>query len=99
MTDITSLDLEAALLDQLVAGMAQGKVYCFVAVVGYPKGWKLGVAFANEQGYIATTKDFKTEAEARDYAERMNQHIGRSDDECMRIVISTMGGQRYRWVA
>jgi len=99
MTDITSLDLQAAFLDQEVAGMARGRAYCFVAVVGYPKGWKLGVAFANEQGYIATTKDFKTEAEARDYAERMNQHIGRSDDECMRIVISTMGGQRYRRVA
>ena len=92
--DITSKYLEAAILDQVVAGTFT-KPYCFVAIAAGKKGWILGVAVANERGYNATAKDFDTELEAREWAQGLNEHIGWSDDEVMRIVISTMGGQPY----
>ena len=91
--DITSTHLEAAMLDQVVAGTFT-KPYAFVAVVAEP-GWILGVAVANERGYNPTGKTFSTELEAREWAQGLNEHIGWTDDEVMRIVISTMGGQPY----
>jgi hypothetical protein len=92
--DITSKYLEAAILDQVVAGTFT-KPYAFVAVVAAPRGWALGVAVANERGYTPTAKTFDSEAEAREWAQGLNEHIGWSDDEVMRIVISTMGGMPY----
>jgi hypothetical protein len=91
--DFTSVNLEAALLDQIVAGRFT-KPYCFVAVVADP-GWRLGVAVANERGYTPTAKTFDNELEAREWAQGLNEHIGLSDDQAIRIVVSTMGGQPY----
>ena len=91
--DITSKYLEAAILDQIVAGTFT-KPYAFVAVAA-DRGYILGVAVANERGYNPTAKTFDTELEAREWAQGLNEHIGWSDDEIARIVISTMGGERY----
>jgi len=91
--DFTSTNLEAALLDQVVAGTFT-KPYAFVAVA-VKDGWALGVAVANEGGYSPTTKKFDSEQEAREWAQGLNEHIGLSDDEAIRIVISTMGGKPY----
>ena len=92
--DFTSTHLEAAILDQVVAGTFT-KPYAFVAVAAAPRGWALGVAVANERGYSPTAKTFDNELEAREWAQGLNEHIGWSDDEVMRIVISTMGGRPY----
>ena len=51
MTDITHQYLEAAIIDQNVAGAFPDKAYAFVAVVN--GGYSLGVAVANEKGYNA----------------------------------------------
>jgi len=95
MPDFTNGNLEAALLDQKVAGMYSGKTYCFVAVVA-KGGWQLGVAAANERGYTPIRgKTFDNEKEARAWAQGLNEHIGHTDDEAVRIVVSTMGGKAY----
>jgi hypothetical protein len=99
MTNITSLSLEAAILDQKVAGAFHGKTYCFVAIWGNG-GHHLGVAVANEQGYNPIVgKTFADRKEADEWARQLNAHIGRSDEEATRIVISTMGGKRYEAAA
>lgn len=91
--DITTENLEAAILDQQAAGMFHDKVYCFTRV--YHEGaWRIGVAVANEDGYHPVPKKFTTEAEARDWAERLNKHIGVEDDHAVDIIASTMGGRR-----
>lgn len=91
--DFTTTHLEAAILDQVVAGTFT-KPYCFVAVVA-KSGWALGVAVANERGYNPTAKTFDSELEAREWAQGLNEHIGLTDEQAMDIVISTMGGQPY----
>ncbi len=50
MSDITNLDLRAAVIDQKVAGAFAGKKYAFVAVP-VENAWGLGVAVADERGY------------------------------------------------
>lgn len=93
--DITTTHLEAALIDQKVAGAFQGKAYAFIAVY-YDSGWKLGIAVANERGYnIVNGKRFATEAEAREWARSLNRHICLSPDQEAAIVVSTMGGRPY----
>ena len=94
MTDITHLNLEAALLDQKVAGAFYGKTYCFVSIPA-DKSYALGVAVANEPGYSPIVgKTFANEGEANDWAKQLNEHIGLGSNESIRIVISTMGGKR-----
>jgi phosphoheptose isomerase len=94
MTDITNQHLEAALIDQKVAGAFQGKRYAFVAVA-IKRGWQLGVAVANEQGYNPISgKTFKRHAEAVEWAEGLNKHIGLSKDDWLNIIGSTMRGNR-----
>lgn len=99
MTDITNTHLEAAIIDQTVAGVFSDKVYAFVPV--YEDGaWRLGVAVANERGYNPIGgKTFDREADAREWADGLNTHIGRDEDIAARIVISTMGGRRVELVS
>jgi hypothetical protein len=95
MPDITSTHLEAAIIDQMVAGQFSGTAYVFVPVCA-EGDWQLGVAVANESGYSPVWgKTFDTQAEAKQWAEGLNAHIGRSPDIVSAIVISTMGGQSF----
>lgn len=94
--DITNTHLEAALLDQKVASLFAGQLYCFVAVVGVD-GWQLGVAVANERGYAPIDGlTFVDRDEASTWSEGLNTHIGRTDDDVCAIICSTMGGRRVR---
>jgi hypothetical protein len=99
MTDITQTHLEAALIDQSVAGAFPDKVYAFTAVIG-GGGWQLGLAIANEGGYNPIPgKTFATQTEAKQWADGLNKHIGRDEDSVMAIICSTMGGRRVEGVA
>ncbi|HVG51620.1 MAG TPA: hypothetical protein VM867_08310 [Xanthobacteraceae bacterium] len=92
MTDITNTNLEAALLDQKVAGAFE-MPYAFVAVIN-KDGWQLGVAVANECGYHPIDgKTFADELAAREWADGLNRHIGLTADDAMCVVISTMCGR------
>jgi hypothetical protein len=92
LTDLTN-NLEAAIIDQKVAGEFAGKVYAFVAVVN--KGYQLGVAVANEAGYNPLMgKTFDRYDEAKQWATALNEHIGLSADEALDIIGSTMRGPR-----
>ena len=58
-------------------------------------GWQLGVAVANEQGYNPIPgKTFTDQAEAKQWADGLNKHIGRDDDSVTAIICSSMGGRR-----
>jgi hypothetical protein len=97
MTDITSKYLEAALIDQNVAGAFFDRRYAFVAV--YNEGWKLGVAVANESGYNPIDgKTFKDQGEANEWADGLNAHIGLDKHAALQIIGSTMGGNRVEMV-
>jgi hypothetical protein len=89
---ITGKYLEAALLDQSVAGTFLDKKYAYV-VVWCDGGWRLGIAVANEPGYNPVAKIFDKEADAREWAKGLNQHIGLSEDDAIAIIASTMGGR------
>lgn len=94
MTDITSRYLEAALIDQMVAGQFVDTTYAFVATVD-DKGYGLGVAVANEQGFSPIVgKDFDSYDEAKRWASGLNAHIGRTPDDVLAIVGSSMFGAR-----
>ena len=95
MPDITSTHLEAAIIDQSAAGLFSDRAYAFIAVIGND-GWQLGVAVANERGYNPIPgKTFTTQAEAKEWADGLNKHIGRDANSVMAIIISTMGGRHY----
>jgi hypothetical protein len=98
MTDITNSHLEAAIIDQKVAGAFAGKRYAFAAVI-QKDGWQLGVAVENEPGYSPVDgKTFTLQAEAKQWAEGLNKHIGLSDEDALSIIITTMRGPRARAV-
>jgi hypothetical protein len=95
MTDITNTHLEAAILDQKVAGEFHGKVYAFVATVS-KAGYCLGVAVKDEQGYNPIEgKVFTTYGEAHRWAYELNGHIGLSPREALDIIITTMRGPAH----
>jgi hypothetical protein len=90
---ITTRYLDAAIIDQKVAGEFHGKVYAFAPVI--ENGYRLGVAVANESGYSPIAgKTFERYDEACQWANELNEHIGLSKDEALDIVGSTMGGSR-----
>jgi hypothetical protein len=97
MTDITGTNLEAALLDQQVAGTFHDKDYAYVVVTAKGEsGFALGIAVANEQGYNPIDgRTFEKEDEARDWANGLNAHIGLDLDTAWAIICSTMGGRRF----
>ena len=99
MTNITQRDLEAAFLDQTVAGMFGSTPYAYVVVGNDDGTYRLGVAVANEDGYnLISGKNFDSQSEAGEWAADLNRHIGLTDSEVASIIISTMGGMRHtRW--
>ena len=97
--DPTNNSLNAALLDQKVAGIFEGQDYAYVPVVN-DNGYGIGIAVANEDGYNPVGgMSFNSYAEARLFADGMNKHIGLPMDHVTGIVCSTMGGYSYRPVA
>jgi hypothetical protein len=97
MTDITTKYLEAAFIDQNVAGAFFDRRYAFVSV--YNEGWQLGVAVANESGYNPISgKTFKDQDEAKEWADGLNAHIGLTDLAALQIIGSTMGGNRVEMI-
>jgi hypothetical protein len=98
MANITQTDLEAAIIDQTAAGFFPGKAYAFVAVP-VNAGWQLAVAVANDRGYCPMKgKTFDKQDTAHQWADGLNEHIGLSTRQALRIVCSTMGGKRYSHV-
>lgn len=91
MPDITSTNLEAAILDQKVAGVFRDKRYAFVSVPANDGWWALGIAVQDEQGYNPIDgKKFATRDEAYQWADSLNEHIGHKPNDIARIVASTM---------
>lgn len=95
MADITSYNLNAALLDQQIAGAFAGKKYAFVAVVSdtSAKTFGVGIAVKDEPGYHPIeSKIFQWDdyEEATAFCKQMNLHIGLDAVEVARIVTSTM---------
>jgi len=97
LPDPTHNNLDAALLDQKVAGVFQGKDYAYVPVVT-ERGWEAGIAVANEDGYnpIDGFRSFPDQDTARAFCNGMNKHIGLPMDHATGIIVSTMGGYSYR---
>ena len=82
--------------------IVQGKVWCFVNVVGDNYAARLGVAIANEQGYVPIP-EFWANADSYDemdrHAEALNKAEGLDVLTATRIVCSTMGFKRFEQVA
>lgn len=95
MIDITQTDLVAAIIDQMVAGLLPDRRYAFVVVPSADQ-FVLGVAVENENGYSPLNgKTFASYADAREWAESLNRHIGLTDVEATRIICSTMRSVGY----
>lgn len=101
--DPTNHNLNAAILDQVVAGsFPPGTAYAFVAILrdDLPRQWGLGIAVANESGYNpvsaeATEFSWDYYKDADEFAKGMNRHIGIDWKQEAEIIASTMGGRRY----
>lgn len=93
MRNITQTHLEAAIIDQEVAGIFGriSKRWCYVAVMRGDGEWGLGVAVEDEQGYHPIDgKTFPTRAEASEWANGLNDHVGLSETESTAIIVSSM---------
>lgn len=95
--DITSTHLEAAILDQKVAGVFRGKRYAFAVVTTDGKEdtgmWALGVAVQGEQGYNPIEgKTFDVHGDAQQWADGLNKHIGHTPRDVIEIITTTMQG-------
>jgi hypothetical protein len=94
MSDPTHNWLEAAILDQAIAGLFGNKAYAFVAVLrSGPKPWGVGVAVVEERGYHPIDTEifsFAKREEAEDFCDGMNRHIGLSRLGTVRIIASSM---------
>ena len=68
-----------------------GADFAFVAVTT-DTGATVGAAIKGERGYsrLSNMPEFKTYAEAREYAEELNTRLGLTTLEAWRIVASTM---------
>ena len=92
--DPTQKSLEAAILDQTVAGVFDDKPYAFVPVIGgSTKQWTIGVAVENESGYSPISGgyfEFDSYEKASDFCDGMNKHIGLDDYRAVQIVCSSM---------
>lgn len=99
MTDITSINLNAAILDQKIAGLFRNKPYAFVAVLveNLPFPWGIGIAVENERGYNPVDSklfNWDSHSAAEDFVDAMNRHIGLSRREALDLVVTTMGRMR-----
>ena len=94
MKDITHTWLDAALLDQVVAGKFHGRSYAFVPVMrDSGKPWGLGIAVENEGGYSPIDHDSFSWDEydkAYDFCQSMNRHINLDPRREIQIIASTM---------
>jgi hypothetical protein len=90
--DPTHNSLDAAILDQKVAGLMGDDAYAYVKVTGEgAKPWAIGIAVEHEAGYSPISgMEFATEAEADAFVDGMNRHIGLDARRAMEIVCSTM---------
>lgn len=94
MTDITTTNLDLALIDQMVAGTFAGQRYAYHHVMDDAGRYILGIAVANERGYSPVTGWSTCNLDvALATAKGMNDHIGVSEHDALNIVISTMGGR------
>lgn len=94
MQDITIENLEAALLDQKIAGKMRDKSYCYTPVFD-GEHWRPGIAVEGEAGYnpiVGGSFAWDHPDPAWEFCERMNTHIGLSDLDAARITTSTMRG-------
>lgn len=88
--DITSEHLDAAVIDQAVAGEFSGKRYAFIAA-RKQDAHILGVAVADEVGWSPVEgKQFGSRDAAQDWADRLNTHIGLTTNEAVKIITSSM---------
>lgn len=88
--DITDGNLEAAIMDQKVAGAFAGKRYAFLTYE-LAKGFGLGVAVHNEAGFYAIAgKEFPSREAADAWADGLNRHIGLTHTEQQEIILSSM---------
>jgi hypothetical protein len=91
MNNLTSTNLDAAFIDQMVAGAFHGLRYAYAVVTTDDGGFALGVAVKDEAGYTPVAgKAFDTEADARHWADSLNEHIGLLPIDAIEIVASSM---------
>jgi hypothetical protein len=95
--DFTTTNLEAAILDQKVAGTFPGKRYAF-HYVARKGSWRLGVAVKDEPGYHPIDGlQFDSLHIAKRWANGLNEHIGLTRDAALDIVASTMRKGNWQW--
>jgi hypothetical protein len=93
--DPTSKSLEAALLDQKVAGAMGDLSYAYVAVVGGSKQFTIGIAVEGQDGYNPIDGglfEFDSYDEANVFCDGMNKHIGLDKRRAIEIICTTMRG-------
>ena len=98
MKDPTTMWLDAALLDQVVAGKFHGRPYAFVPIYRSPDVfsrniWGIGIAVEGEHGHYPVAHPSFTWAardEAAAFCEGMNRHVGLSPLREVEIVASSM---------
>lgn len=96
MQDITSTNLDLAIMDQVHAGHYGRRPYAYTVGI-HGDQYILGIAVANERGYHPVrTTGYITRKKAQAVADGMNAHLGLSNDEATAIIVSTMGGRPYR---
>lgn len=91
--DPTQRSLEAAILDQTVAGTFEDKPYAYAAVLnqGSGKMWAIGIAVEDEAGYNPVAGfEFDTQAEVDAFVDGMNKHIGLTKLKATEIIASSM---------
>lgn len=96
--DPTHGNLEAALLDQKIAGLFVGKDYAYAPVMQDNGKWGIGIAVANEQGYspvLGSKFEWSDYREASRFCDGMNGHIGLPRDHAASLIASTMDGMGY----
>ena len=94
IADPTNRRLEAALLDQKVAGEFHDKDYAYVPVMNHNgKPWAIGIAVEGEHGYspiVAEAFTYDNRDDAADFCDGMNMHIGLEKIRAIEIVVSSM---------
>ena len=93
--DITSKYLEAAILDQVVMRALSPNPTALSPSLQGKKGWILASPSPTSAATTQQPRISTLSWRLAEWAQGLNEHIGWSDDEVMRIVISTMGGQPY----